>query len=35
VTVTHRPEDIRELEPKINPEVLRFIESRGTVPPLP
>jgi len=35
VTVTHRPERVEELEPKINPDVLRFIESRGTVPPLP
>jgi len=35
VTVTHRPDSVVELEPKINPEVLRFIESRGTVSPLP
>ena len=35
VTVTHRPERVEELEPKINPEALRFIESRGTVSPLP
>jgi len=35
VTVTHRPDQVRELEPKINPEVLRFIESRGMVSPLP
>jgi len=35
VTVTHRPERVEELEPKINPEVLRFIESRGVVSPLP
>jgi len=35
VTVTHRPDRVQDLEPKINPEVLRFIESRGTVSPLP
>ena len=35
VTVTHRPDKVEELEPKINPDVLRFIESRGTVSPLP
>jgi len=33
VTVTHRPDQVKDLEPKINPEVLRFIESRGTVVP--
>ena len=35
VTVTHRPDSVTELEPKINPDVLRFVESRGTVSPLP
>ncbi len=35
VTVTHRPERVQDLEPKINPDVLQFIESRGMVSPLP